>query len=186
MRLKASNGRKMTKVLVNTDIADERWQTHIDHVSEVIEKVKNATFSYIAEHEKLAILKVKKPLVISLCLSDDNMVHELNRDFRGMDKPTNVLTFANMDSEGFEDQNDCFDEIDLGSIILAYETMVREAEIEKISLEAHFCHLLTHGFLHIIGYDHIKEDDAEKMEGLEAAILHTMNIANPYAGESVE
>lgn len=186
MKKEINNGRKMTKIEVNTDITDERWQSSIANITEVIEKVKNATFAYVAEHENLPILQTDKPLVISLCLSDDNMVHELNRDFRGMDKPTNVLTFANIDSDSFTLADDYFDEIDLGSIILAYETMTREADIENISLEAHFCHLLTHGFLHIIGYDHIKEDEAEQMEGLEVAILQTMQIANPYAEDEVE
>ena len=64
--------------------------------------------------------------------------------------------------------------------------MSREADIENIGLEAHFCHLLTHGFLHILGYDHIKDEEAEKMEGLEIAILQTLNIANPYAEEDID
>jgi probable rRNA maturation factor len=175
----------MTRIEVNTDIADERWQDEIANITELVEKVKSATFNYVANHESLPILQAKKTLVISLCLSDDNTVHGLNKEFRGMDRPTNVLTFANMDSGDFSTAYDCFDEIDLGSIILAYETMVREAEIEQISLEAHFCHLLTHGFLHIIGYDHIKEDEAKQMEGLETAILQTMQIANPYAEDEI-
>ena len=186
MKKEISNGRKMTKIEVNTDISDARWQSGISDVISVIEKVKNATFDYVSKHKNVPILQNRKPLVISLCLSDDKTVHALNRDFRGMDKPTNVLTFANIDDDDFDENDNRFAEIELGSIILAYETMSREADVEKISLEAHFCHLLTHGFLHIIGYDHIKEDEAELMEGLEVAILQTLQIANPYAEDEIE
>lgn len=186
MKKETNNGRKMTKIEVNTDITDDRWQDGIADITNLVEKVKSATFDYVAEHENLPILQTEKPIIISLCLSDDKTVHALNRDFRGMDKPTNVLTFANIDSDSFTLANDCFDEIDLGSIILAYETMEREANVENISLSAHFCHLLTHGFLHIVGYDHIKEDEAELMEGLEVAILQTLQIANPYAEDEVK
>ena len=100
-----------------------------------------------------------------------------------MDKPTNVLSFANLDFENFSADNEPFDEIELGDIIVAYETMVREAQEQEVTLFAHFCHLLVHGFLHLSGYDHIDPDDAANMENLEKEILQILGIANPYEGE---
>ena len=137
----------------------------------------------MADNEDIDILSSAKPLLINLCLSDDKHVHQLNRDFRNKDKPTNVLTFANMDFADFDANGGVFDEIDLGSIIIAYETMLKEAETENITLYAHFCHLLTHGFLHILGFDHIEDEEAKYMESFEKAILQNLGIENPYQDE---
>ena len=147
------------------------------------EKVKTITFEYVGQHTDICVLNAGKPLLVNLCLSNDEHVHQLNRDYRGKDKPTNVLTFANLDFADFDAENEVFDEIDLGNIIIAYETMQKEADIENITLYAHFCHLLVHGFLHILGFDHIDEDEAEYMETMEKDILHVLNIANPYQDE---
>jgi probable rRNA maturation factor len=85
-----------------------------------------------------------------------------------------------LDFENFAIENEPFKEIELGDIIIAYETMCREAEAESITLYAHFCHLLTHGFLHISGFDHITDEEAEYMEHFEKEILKNIGIENPY------
>lgn len=174
----------MSQVLLNIDIEETRWQTAIPDILEVIEKVKDATFKYVLHNTDIDILSSVKPLLVNICLSDDKRVHQLNKEYRNKDKPTNVLTFANMDFADFEADGSVFDEIDLGNIIIAYETMCKEAEIENITLYAHFCHLLTHGFLHILGFDHIEDEEAEYMEGFEKAILQSLEIANPYKDEN--
>ena len=97
-----------------------------------------------------------------------------------MDKPTNVLSFANVDFEGFAQERDLYQEIELGDIIIAFETMQKEADIEGISLHDHYCHLLAHGLLHLLGFDHQTDEEAEYMEGFEIEILQSMGIANPY------
>ena len=175
---------KMIRVLLDIDIEEERWQKAIPDIADVAEKVKTTTFEYIRQYADISVLNADKPLSVNLCLSNDEHVHQLNRDYRNKDKPTNVLTFANLDFADFDAENEVFDEIDLGNIIIAYETMQKEADIENITLYAHFCHLLVHGLLHILGFDHIEEDEAEYMESFEKNILQILNIANPYQDEA--
>ena len=174
---------KMSEIILETIVEDERWSAALPDVTQVAEKVKNAAFDWLQTHENQDFLNGSKPLKINVCLSDDETVHRLNREFRGMDKPTNVLSFANLDFADFATGNELYAEIELGDIILAYETMVREADEQEVTLYAHFCHLLTHGFLHLSGYDHQTPDEAAYMENAEKEILQTLNIADPYEGE---
>jgi probable rRNA maturation factor len=173
----------MSEIVLETAVEDERWSEAVEDITKVAEKVKSAAFGYLQAHENLEFLSSTKPLKIDVCLSDDATVHQLNKEFRGMDKPTNVLSFANLDFENFDTENEPFAEIELGSIIVAYETMEREAKEQEVTLYAHFCHLLTHGFLHLAGYDHMEPEDAVYMENLEKEILQTLDIANPYEEE---
>ncbi len=173
----------MPEIVLETAVDDARWEVSVEDVSGVAEKVKSAAFGYLYTHEHPEFLRADKPLKINVCLSDDATVQRLNKDFRGLDKPTNVLSFANLDFENFSAQNEPFEEIELGDIIVAYETMVREAKEQGVTLYAHFCHLLTHGFLHLAGYDHQTADEAMYMENLEKEILQSLGIANPYEGE---
>lgn len=170
----------MTNTILNIQLEDNRWAEAIADINQVAEKVKDAVFAYMAEHENLEILKSEKPVIANLCLSNDETVHQLNKEFRNMDKPTNVLSFANLDFDEFNAVNELYSEIELGDIIIAYETMQKEADLENITLYAHFCHLLTHGLLHILGFDHIEEDEARYMESFEVEILQSLNIDNPY------
>lgn len=170
----------MTDSLLNITEEDKRWNAAVQDISAVAEKVKNAVFAYVAENTEDEILNSGKRITVNLCLSDDEHVHTLNREFRGMDRPTNVLSFANRDFDDFKAESELFGEIELGDIIIAFETMQREAEQEKISLHDHFCHLLAHGLLHLLGFDHIEEDEAEYMESFEIAVLRNLGIANPY------
>lgn len=169
------------QINLHIETEEPRWLEAIPDMEIVTQKVKNATFDYVVAHENVGILTADKPIVVNLCLSNDAHVWQLNRDFRNQDKPTNVLSFANIDFDDFDAQNEPFAEIELGDIIIAYETMVKEAEAENITLNAHFCHLLVHGFLHILGFDHIEDDEAEYMESFEKAILQNIGIADPYA-----
>jgi probable rRNA maturation factor len=113
---------------------------------------------------------------VSVVLTDDAEQRELNKQWRGIDKSTNVLSFPQL--EPFSPVSGL-----VGDIILAEETLRREAEEMGISFEAHFTHLVVHGFLHLLGYDHIEDEDAEEMEGLETEILAGLGIADPYADE---
>lgn len=112
---------------------------------------------------------------LSVVLSDDAHVRDLNRDYRGKDKPTNVLSFPaelDMDIPGAPRM--------LGDIVLALETVQREALEQSKTAEAHLTHLSVHGLLHLLGYDHIEEEEAQQMEALEVRLLADLGIANPY------
>ena len=104
----------------------------------------------------------------ALLLADDVALCDLNRRFRGKDKPTNVLSFP-AGAAGF-----------LGDIAMAYETCAREAEAEGIAFRDHAAHLIVHGLLHLVGYDHEADDEAERMERLETRILASLGVADPY------
>ena len=165
---------------LNLDIADERWIANIADIEKVSEQVKDTVFADVGARGGLDFLPADKEVSVNVCLSDDEQVHTLNRDFRGMDKPTNVLSFANVDYRDFADESELFGSVELGDIIIAFETMDKEAQIESISLKNHYCHLLAHGLLHILGFDHIEEDEAKVMEGYETEILAQLGIENPY------
>ncbi|GJL91160.1 rRNA maturation RNase YbeY [Hyphococcus sp.] len=109
---------------------------------------------------------------IALLLCDDETIRDLNQRFRGRDKPTNVLSFPSGEIDGF-----------LGDIALARETCLREAAEKGLALRDHAAHLIIHGMLHLIGYDHETDDDAAVMERRETEILRSMGIADPYDPE---
>ncbi len=117
--------------------------------------------------------------MVSLCLADDAALRALNARWRGIDKPTNVLSFPAASGGALGDPTT------LGDIALAYETLQREAEDLGVPLADHYRHLLAHGFLHLIGYDHETDAEAERMEALETRILERLGAADPYAREVV-
>lgn len=119
------------------------------------------------------------PAEASLVLADDAMVRELNRDYRGRDEPTNVLSFANLDGDPPVPAGGA--PLLLGDIVLAYETTASEAAAQGKPLADHFSHLVVHGMLHLLGFDHASAVQAEVMEGLETRVLNGLGIADPYA-----
>jgi probable rRNA maturation factor len=109
---------------------------------------------------------------VSILLTDDSEIARLNRDWRGIDKPTNVLSFpASRVGQG--------DKL-LGDIVIAYETLERESTDESRDFLHHLAHLAVHGFLHLIGFDHETDAQAEEMEGLESRIMMRLNMPDPY------
>lgn len=122
------------------------------------------------------------PLEISVMLADDQIVRCMNRDWRGQDKSTNVLSFAALDDEDAPQPAGA--PVLLGDVILALETCRAEAADQKIGIQDHVAHLVVHGVLHLLGFDHEEdEDEAVLMEGLETRILAGLGIADPYAGD---
>jgi probable rRNA maturation factor len=121
-------------------------------------------------------------LMASLLFTSDAEVHALNREWRGRDKPTNVLSFPMLEREELQALGAEGPPVMLGDIALAYETCAREAADKGISLEHHAAHLIVHGLLHLAGHDHVESDEqAEQMEALETAILAKLGIPDPYA-----
>ncbi len=124
---------------------------------------------------------------LSLLACDDARIATLNADFRGKPQPTNVLSWPAEERGAAEEgqapalpEADAFGEIALGDMALAWETCAREAGAAGRPLEAHLSHLIVHGTLHLLGYDHIRDGDAALMEGLEVEILGKMGLDDPY------
>ena len=120
-------------------------------------------------------------LTASVLFATDEQVHHLNREWRGKDKPTNVLSFPMLERDELRTLAAEGPPEMLGDIALAFETCKREADEKRISLADHTAHLLVHGFLHLAGHDHIESDEqAEAMERLEIEALAKMGIGDPY------
>ena len=116
---------------------------------------------------------------LAVMLTDDAGIRTLNSNWRGIDKPTNVLSFPALQPTGAGGPDDA--PRMLGDIAIAYETTRQEADDEQKPFDHHLSHLAIHGFLHLMGYDHETDDDAEAMEGLEQEILAQLGIPDPYA-----
>tara|TARA_B100000902_G_scaffold356253_1_gene369766 strand:+ start:272 stop:658 length:387 start_codon:yes stop_codon:yes gene_type:complete len=110
---------------------------------------------------------------VSIILSNDKQMQKLNYQWRGKNKPTNVLSFPN------DIENSCY----LGDIILAYETLQKEANSGKVLFTSHMSHLLIHGILHLKGYNHEQKKEEKIMQNEEIRILKTLNIGNPYKNQ---
>ncbi len=132
---------------------------------------KNAKLDFgTIVNQTLKYMGHKKPgAEVSILLTNDSEIQKLNSEYRGKNKPTNVLSF------------ETGDDMMLGDIVLSYDTVERESISEHKSFKNHATHLIIHGVLHLLGYDHIDENQANEMEGLEQKILNTMKIADPYS-----
>ena len=120
----------------------------------------------------------RRRVVIDITLSDNAKVRKLNREWRGKDKPTNVLSFPLEEPEMDIPRGRARQ---LGDIILARKTLILESREQNKPLAHHFVHLIVHGVLHLLGYDHLTDDEADEMEAIEISVLSKMKIPNPYA-----
>jgi probable rRNA maturation factor len=147
-------------------IAADCWQAQPD-AEEIIQRAIAAAAAFVelpADETEVAVM-----------LTDDARIRELNKEWRGQDKATNVLSFPAAQPPGATPQP-----LMLGDIAIAFETTRNEAETEGKPFQNHLSHLAIHGFLHLLGYDHLDDDEAEEMEGLERDILAKLGIADPY------
>jgi probable rRNA maturation factor len=156
----------MTEVLVVADC----WQTETDVESVIHRAIATAAEMIEADVEEAEV---------AVMLTDDAGIRTLNSNWRGIDKPTNVLSFPALQPSGPRGPDDA--PRMLGDIAIAYQTTRKEADEEQKPFDHHLSHLAVHGFLHLIGYDHEKDDDAEAMEALETEILAQLGIPDPYA-----
>lgn len=113
---------------------------------------------------------------MTIRIVDEEESQTLNREYRGKDYPTNVLSFPFEVPEGIELPL-------LGDLVICRQVMEREAKEQQISLASHWAHLAVHGTLHLLGYDHIEEAEAEEMEGLETQIMQKLGFEDPYLSE---
>lgn len=146
--------------MIEIIIEDEGWRTDLPEAEQIAETCFDRA------------VRAEPGLTgeIALLLTSNNAIEKLNTAFRNQSKPTNVLSFPCNDDSGF-----------IGDIAMAREICVAEAQARKISLHDHAAHLIIHGMLHLIGYDHQNDKEAHAMELQEIEILETLNVANPYA-----
>ena len=156
--------------------ADEEWDS-----SSSWEKIAlGAAQAAIAESAFPELAESDHPVEISVTLTGDEKVRELNAHWRGKDKPTNVLSFPMADERDLSRATLADAELLLGDIILARGVCEAEAAEKGVSVEHHATHLIVHGTLHLLGYDHHDDRDAADMEEREVRALARLGIANPY------
>lgn len=166
---------------IDITVEDPSWEKACPDYESVIRRAVDAVCNQ--SPVAAALLEQGAEFELSVVLADNAMVQALNRDYRGKDKPTNVLSFAQLDGEDGWEAPESPGPCALGDLILAFETVRYEAAEAGKTLESHFLHLVIHGTLHLLGYDHLAEDEAEEMESLEIQILNDFGINNPYITE---
>jgi probable rRNA maturation factor len=166
-------------IVTETDVASELWPA-----ADWEALASAAVAAAFAETPRRPLSESSFCLEISVRLSDDAEVHALNNQYRGKDKPTNVLSFPMMGPEDFDALANTDDgEVLLGDIILAAETCAAEAAAKGWSTTAYAQHLIVHGTLHLLGYDHeLGETEAYEMEALESRACRALGLPDPYSG----
>jgi len=144
---------------LDLSISDASWH-QISDITGIVQKALHA-----------AEIVGQKSGEVSVLLTDDAEMQRLNKQFRAKDKPTDVLSFP----------ADPMDAPFLGDIAIGFQIMSRDAQTAGKSLSNHLSHLVIHGYLHLLGFDHIEDAEAEEMEGLERRALASMGIADPYS-----
>ncbi|MCH2546036.1 MAG: rRNA maturation RNase YbeY [Alphaproteobacteria bacterium] len=169
-------------------IEDDKWHVGVDaDLQALIARICDLTISRAPVLADL-LAGEREQLGQSVVLTNDAAVREMNKQFRTKDSPTNVLSFPAYDSIAAlsaalatpQDEMLLEDAGYIGDMILARETILREAREQNKSPKDHLSHLIVHGTLHLLGYDHMDDDEAEVMEALEIEILRELSIANPY------
>jgi probable rRNA maturation factor len=142
--------------------------------------VRTAVEAAVAESAFPGLATSDRPVEVSVLLTGDDEVRRLNAEWREKDRPTNVLSFPMLDPDDLRDANVAGPELLLGDIVLARGVCSAEAADKGVTVEQHATHLLVHGTLHLLGYDHHDERDAADMEAREIRALERLGIANPY------
>jgi probable rRNA maturation factor len=156
--------------------ADEEWDS--SRSWDLL--VRRAAEAAIAESAFPQLATTQRPVEISVLLTGDDEVRELNAEYRGKRKPTNVLSFPMAEVDDLLKANVAGPELLLGDIIVAHGVCEAEAADKGVSVEQHATHLIVHGTLHLLGYDHQDDVDAADMEAREVRALSRLGIANPY------
>ena len=159
--------------------ADAEWDSSRDWAS----LARSAAAAAIAESAFPQLGQGERSIELSVRLTSDEEVHALNAEWRGKDKPTNVLSFPMAEGEELAEAVEPGPELMLGDIILARGVCSAEATEKGVPLDQHAAHLMVHGTLHLLGYDHMDDDSAADMEAREVRALARMGIGDPYEGE---
>lgn len=160
-------------------LLEQRFRLHLEN---------DSTFAAVPSEQQFrrwawqAVKTAYRHAEIGLILLDEEPARAYNRDYRNKDYATNVLSFALNEGELLPEQDDG---VLRGDIIICPQVVAREAAEQGKNLEAHFAHLTIHGVLHLMGYDHIEDGEAEEMEALEIRLLNQLAYANPYAQDEI-
>jgi probable rRNA maturation factor len=148
-------------------IEDARWRRRLPDAAHTVRRAARAARAAAGGPD------ATRRATLAVALADDARLRALNHDFRGRDKPTNVLSFP----DGVAGPDGV---VNLGDVALAFETCAAEARAQGKTLRAHLVHLVVHGVLHLLGHDHVRARDAERMESLEREILARLGLPDPY------
>ena len=156
--------------------ADPEWDSSTRWES----LVRTAAEAAIAESAFPQLTQSSRGVELSVRLTSDEEVQALNSKWRGKEKPTNVLSFPQLEQEQFANVSEEGPELLLGDLVLARGVCTSEAEEKRVPLEDHAAHLIVHGTLHLLGYDHHDDSSADEMEAREVRALARLGIADPY------
>jgi len=159
----------MTIYDIDIELNSNIWAEEIPNIEVLTKSIIEITFDQLINNIS--------HIEISIVLADDGFLKKMNTKYRGKNAPTNVLSFPMTEPEELLSEPPF---ISMGDIIFAYETIKSEATEQGKSIKNHFTHMLVHGCLHLLHYDHMLEKDAIEMETLEVSILKSMGIKNPY------
>ena len=166
----------MLNINIAININDNRWQGYADgEVHEILCKLANLCIDKSGMD-----FSHTEYIELSLNLTNDKEIQELNRDYRGKNKPTNVLSFPQYTKDELSNGQSIIPFLILGDIIVSFDTIEKESKEQEKNFSNHFLHMFTHSVLHLLGFDHIIEEERKKMETMEIDILKAINIANPY------
>lgn len=168
--------RKKTKHFPFLALQHERFVLHVDNQTDKIEVPSEKWCYQWIWH---ALKNTYRRAEISLLFLDEETARAYNRDYRSKDYATNILSFALNEGENVLLASDATDVL-MGDLVICPQVVIQEAKEQHKPLMNHYAHLLVHGTLHLMGFDHINDADAEKMEQLEIELLAAYNIANPY------
>jgi probable rRNA maturation factor len=170
----------MSKVGIDIDKASARWTRAFPLMQKKIAAAAEAAYA----HAKKPAAFRRRAFGINIILTDDSNLKTLNKAYRGKNKPTNVLSFPQFDLRKFKrgalDIFPARNAIPLGDVVLAHQTIAAECRAQDKPLENHVIHLIVHGTLHLLGYDHMRTREAEAMEKLECDILARLGYPDPY------
>jgi len=161
--------------MIEVEIEADAWADALPEAASICRRAAEAALLGARPHqENLDVEGLETLGEVSILLTDDQELRDLNARFRGQDKPTNVLSFPS--PEHFAPH--------LGDVALAYETCAREAAEQGKPLAHHLSHLVAHGVLHLLGWDHQTDAEADEMEALERTVLAALGIPDPYAARN--
>ena len=182
--IKINSVLNLKNISIEFEIEAESWKS-IFGLQSLVEEVSLEVFQNC---KNIVVLSEVAEIEVFFLFTDDQKSRHLNKSFRGLDKPTNVLSFPSETKDSIVERlNDRQNRRDiiLGDVVLSYGVVMEEAEMQQKDINHHVSHLIVHGLLHLLGFDHILDSEADEMEQMEISILSGLGISNPYGREAL-